>query len=339
MDLSGSAIHATSSPERPTWSDPPPWPRQRGLQIDGALGDFSFQAFVQLPQRFFGPLALGNIDADADQAGPAAEDDAAAGQKIRRRGAVLCPQRRLDRRFSLLENFLDLYRQERPVALGKEFSGPHMHDFVGSIAGNLLEVAIPPQELAVLVVQIEHAGHALDDRVGERALGHGDDLGLAALFLACGTVQSERDIARGLPEQRHFRVLKEILLVRIDRQHAGDLARQPDRKRGRRPKSAPRGLGQPRPHIRIGCKILTDMRLAIAKGFSRRAAALRVVIRPIDLNGLNIAAVIAGHIRNQPGGLRIEPETHATEKAPLSTSASQTRVNSTRGSASMRWPG
>jgi hypothetical protein len=57
------------------------------------------------------------------------------------------------------------------------------------------------------------------------------------------------------------------------------------------------------------------------------------------LNGLNIAAVIAGHIRNQPGGLRIEPETHATEKAPLSTSASQTRVNSTRGSASMRWPG
>src|SRR5690606_24596759 len=56
-----------------------------------------------------------------------------------------------------------------PVLAGEELQRVHLRDLVAGISRDLLEIAVPAQQLQLLVVEIQDAGHAFDDRVGEGA--------------------------------------------------------------------------------------------------------------------------------------------------------------------------
>ena len=59
------------------------------------------------PQRVLGLLALGDVDAHADQARAVVDEHALAGEEVRRRGAVLGDEVGLRRRLALAERLRD----------------------------------------------------------------------------------------------------------------------------------------------------------------------------------------------------------------------------------------
>src|SRR5579862_3702439 len=104
------------------------------------------QIEIDAAQLFLRPLALGNVDAHADQAIHPIEADAPAGEEIRNGPTGLGSERRFNRGFTLGEDLLDALFDQGTIGLGKELQRMHGRDLGRRIARNQLEIAVPTQK-------------------------------------------------------------------------------------------------------------------------------------------------------------------------------------------------
>jgi hypothetical protein len=201
---------------------------------------------------------FGDVNAHTDQAFHIIEPDSLAGEEIGDLHASLGQKRRLHGGFPLLEYLFYPLFQKVPVGLGKELERMHGCDFCRRIAGDPLEIPIPPEEAALIIIKIHDAGHAFDHRVGKLPLAEADGLGLSALLVERQRMEGERDVGRRFGQQGHLLVEEVSRFVGVDGEHAADLAFLPDRERRRGAERLARDLLAPGQRPGVVQQVLAD---------------------------------------------------------------------------------
>ena len=91
-------------------------------------------------------------EAGVDVVAGLAEHEAATGEQVVGRCPGLAQERRFDRRLAMREHLGDPRLQQRTVVRSEELQRVHPRDFLGAVTGGALEVLVPAQEPALLVI-------------------------------------------------------------------------------------------------------------------------------------------------------------------------------------------
>jgi len=102
-----------------------------------------------------------------------------AGQVVRRQLAVFGAELRFDRSQTVGKDFVYALADHVPVVRAEELERMHGCNFVWRVARGDFEIAIPTQESALPVVEIDDAGQVFDHHVGEAAFVVGARLDLS----------------------------------------------------------------------------------------------------------------------------------------------------------------
>ncbi len=123
-----------------------------------------------------------------------------------------------------MQNLVNALFQQGLFSVREKLQRMHARDFVRAVAGYGLEIAIPAQKPAALIVEIKNTRHAVDHGLRERKLASGQQLGLFTLTGIGKPVQGQRDIHHHFLQQGHFVAAEKVHLARIDTEHGDHLA-------------------------------------------------------------------------------------------------------------------
>ena len=266
---------------------------ERGVELLGARRDLDLERLVQLPQRRLGLLSLRDVDAHPDEARSSVELDSPSGEKKRGRAAVFRQERRLDGRLAGREDLGDSLLERSLVVGGEKVERMHSRDLVARVLRNALEVPIPPQEAACVIVEVHDAGHALDHRVGEEHLAARPRLRQPSLFSARQVVERERHVVRRLRQQCGLLVLEEAPLFRVDGEGAAHSPIFTNWKDRRRAEAESLGLRAPRRPRRILEQIVGQVRAHFAERSAYRPLTFRQALVERHGDGAQVVVVVA----------------------------------------------
>jgi hypothetical protein len=179
------------------------------------------------------------------------------------------------------------------VVAAEEVERMHPGDLVARVLRDALEVPVPPQEPARVIVEVHDAGHALDHRVGEELLAVRPRLRALSLFFARQVVERERHVVGRFRQQRRLLVLEEVFLLRVDREGATDSSIFTDRQERRRPEAESFGLRAPWRPRRVLEQIVGQVGAHFAKRGADRALAPRQALVDGDGDGAQVVVLVA----------------------------------------------
>ncbi|MBV6408201.1 MAG: hypothetical protein EFKGCFLK_01785 [Rhodocyclaceae bacterium] len=137
-----------------------------GSQFRGALGDAQFQTFVEPADLGLGPLALADVESQADEELSFAPPDRRGIQKMRDQAAI----GRLEGRLAMGDDVAlegDAAGMTQEFRLGEEIADRHVGQRIRGIAARDLEMAVPAQQVHVRVEQGKSSRQAGQQGVGE----------------------------------------------------------------------------------------------------------------------------------------------------------------------------
>lgn len=115
-------------------------------------------------------LAGRNVDAHADKTRAAVNLDAGAVEVIGDSPSVLADEVGLGFAGAGAEDLLDLLGEHLPLIAGEKIQRMAPFHLLGVEAGHTFEVAVPSLKRPRFIIEIEHAGQAVDNRVGQVSL-------------------------------------------------------------------------------------------------------------------------------------------------------------------------